>query len=216
VRRLFVNTANLHHVPDNGCLTGYYSITPGGVYQHFSAFLHEILLFFPFWWYTGRRKDPVFLPCGSPGLFYKRGAMKNKKDPGFTFMETIIVITIILILSAGVGFSAVKFIERARLAACKNQIESFRLSLQSYFLDCGVYPTEGQGLAALWEKPILAPVPSGWNGPYLDRQLPKDPWGNDYRYRNPGDKNLPFTIISFGADSLEGGEGQNADIYSWE
>jgi general secretion pathway protein G len=142
--------------------------------------------------------------------------MKDIKDGGFTFMETIIVISIILILSAGVGFSAIKFIERSRLAACKNQIESFRLSLQSYFLDCGVYPTQTQGLAALWEKPILEPVPAGWDGPYTDRQLPKDPWGTEYRYKNPGDKNLPFTIISWGADGREGGDGQNADIYSWE
>jgi general secretion pathway protein G len=142
--------------------------------------------------------------------------MKDIKDRGFTFMETIIVISIILILSAGVGFSAIKFSERSRLAACKNQVESFRLSLQSYFLDCGVYPSQAQGLAALWEKPILAPVPAGWDGPYTDRQLPKDPWGAEYFYKNPGDKNLPFTIISWGADGREGGDGQNADIHSWE
>jgi general secretion pathway protein G len=142
--------------------------------------------------------------------------VKSTKDPGFTFMETIIVLTIILILSAGVGFSAVKYIERAKVAACKNQIETFRLSLQSYYLDCGAYPTDAQGLPALWEKPIVAPVPPLWNGPYLDRKLPNDPWGNAYRYKNPGEKNLPFTIASYGADGLEGGEGQNADILSWE
>ncbi|GHV77501.1 type II secretion system protein GspG [Spirochaetia bacterium] len=142
--------------------------------------------------------------------------MRLKKDSGFTFIETIITITIIVILTAAVGFSAVKFIERAKFAACRNQIESFRLSLQSYFLDCGMYPTAAQGLSALWEKPVLAPVPAQWNGPYLDRQLPDDPWGTAYRYKNPGDKNLPFTIISYGPDGQEGGDGQNADIYSWE
>ncbi|GHT57774.1 type II secretion system protein GspG [Spirochaetia bacterium] len=142
--------------------------------------------------------------------------MKFKKDSGFTFMETIIVIGIILILSAGVGVAAVKYIERAKLASCRNQIETFRLSLQSYYLDCGMYPTEAQGLSALWEKPIISPVPPLWDGPYLDRQLPKDPWGYDYHYKNPGEKNLPFTIISRGADGAEGGEKQNADIYSWE
>ncbi|GHU96936.1 type II secretion system protein GspG [Spirochaetia bacterium] len=142
--------------------------------------------------------------------------MKGKKDPGFTFAETIVVIGIIVILSAAVGFSAVKYIDRARIASCRNQIETFRLSLQSYYLDCGAYPSEAQGLSALWEKPIMAPVPPMWNGPYLDRMLPDDPWGHAYRYKNPGDKNLPFTIISYGADGVEGGEGQNADIYSWE
>jgi general secretion pathway protein G len=142
--------------------------------------------------------------------------VKGPQDPGFTFMETIIVITIILILSSVVGFSAVKYIERAKIAACRNQIETFRLSLQSYYLDCGMYPTEAQGLLALWEKPVISPVPPLWNGPYLDRQLPQDPWGNVYRYKNPGEKNLPFTIASYGADGLEGGDGQNADILSWE
>lgn len=142
--------------------------------------------------------------------------MKLKTDAGFSFIETIVAISIILILSAAVGFSAVKYIERARLAACRNQIETFRLSLQSYLLDCGMYPTESQGLLALWEKPILSPVPPLWNGPYIDRQLPKDPWGNEYIYKNPGDKNLPFTILSYGADGKEGGEGQDADIFSWE
>ena len=139
-----------------------------------------------------------------------------KKDKGFTFIETIVTITIILILSAALGFSAIKYIERARLAACRNQIETIRLALQSYFLDCGQYPSEAQGLKAIWEIPILAPVPSRWDGPYINRQLPKDPWGNDFVYKNPGEKNLPFSIMSFGADGKIGGEGINADIYSWD
>ena len=139
-----------------------------------------------------------------------------KSDKGFTFIETIAALSIILILSAAVGFSAAKYIEKARTISCRNQIETFRMSLQSYYLDCGNYPTETQGLKALWEKPNLSPVPSRWDGPYLDRMLPKDPWGNDYLYKNPGEKNLPFTIISYGGDSKIGGEGQNADINSWE
>ena len=139
-----------------------------------------------------------------------------KADKGFTFIETIVAISIILILSAAVGLSATRYIDRARLSACRNQIETFRLALQSYYLDCGQYPTESQGIKALWEKPILVPVPPNWDGPYIDRQIPKDPWGNAYTYKNPGDKNLPFTIISYGADGKEGGEGSNADIYSWD
>ena len=139
-----------------------------------------------------------------------------KADKGFTFIETIITISIILILSAAVGFSAVKYIDRARIAACRNQIETFRLALQSYFLDCGHFPTETQGLQALWEKPTLSPVPVRWDGPYVDRQIPKDPWGSDYIYKNPGEKNLPFTIISYGADGKMGGEGMDAEIHSWD
>jgi len=142
--------------------------------------------------------------------------MIYKTDEGFSFIETIVAISIILILSAAVGFSAIKYIERARTAACRNQFETFKLALQSYFLDCGIYPSEAQGLSALWEKPILAPVPALWDGPYTDRQIPKDPWGNEYIYKNPGDNNLPFTIMSYGADRNKGGEGQNADIFSWD
>ncbi|MDR0475327.1 MAG: type II secretion system major pseudopilin GspG [Treponema sp.] len=142
--------------------------------------------------------------------------MNLKADEGFTFIETIVTISIILILSAAVGFSAIKYIEKARIAGCRNQIETFRLALQSYLLDCGQYPTESQSLEALWEKPILAPVPSRWEGPYVDRQIPLDPWGNKFIYKNPGDKNLPFTILSYGADGKSGGDGANADIFSWE
>ena len=141
--------------------------------------------------------------------------MKIKMDEGFTFMETIISISIILILSAAVGFSSVKYIDRARTASCRNQIETFRLALQSYYLDCGQYPTEAQGLHALWEKPIISPVPHQWDGPYVSRQIPSDPWNNSYDYKNPGEKNLPFTIMSYGADGKTGGEGINADINSW-
>ena len=139
-----------------------------------------------------------------------------KSDRGFTFIETIVTISVILILSAAVGFSAIKYIERARVASCRSQIETFRLALQSYYLDCGRYPTEAQGLDALWEKPVMSPVPSSWGGPYTNRRIPKDPWGGDYVYKNPGDKNLPFTIASYGADGRAGGEGGDADIYSWD
>lgn len=142
--------------------------------------------------------------------------MRNISDEGFTFIETIIVIAIILILSASVGFSAMKYLDQAKSASCKNQIATFKLSLQSYYIDCGTYPGQAQGLAALWEKPMLSPVPPAWNGPYLDRQLPKDPWGYEYMYKSPGEKGLPFTISSFGGDGKEGGEGINADIVSWQ
>ena len=139
-----------------------------------------------------------------------------KSDKGFTFIETIVTITIILIFSAAVGFSAMKYVERSRIAACRNQIEVLRLALQSYMLDNGQYPTEVQGLNALWERPVLAPVPLRWDGPYIDRRVPLDPWGNDYVFKNPGDMNLPFSIMSFGADGRPGGEGSNADIHSWD
>ena len=142
--------------------------------------------------------------------------MKLKSDKGFTFIEAIAAVSIIIILSAVVGFTAIRYVERARVAACRNQIEILRLALQTYYIDCGQYPSEAQGLQALWERPILAPVPLSWAGPYVDRRIPRDPWNNDYVYKNPGEHNLPFSIMSYGADGRLGGEGINADIFSWE
>ena len=78
------------------------------------------------------------------------------------------------------------------------------------------YPSEAQGMSALWEKPVLSPVPPNWDGPYIDRKIPKDPWNNDYIYKNPGENNLPFSIMTYGADGKTGGEGANADIHSWD
>jgi general secretion pathway protein G len=142
--------------------------------------------------------------------------MCDKKDEGFTFIETIIVLSIILILSAGVGFSAIKYVEHAKVVSCKQQLSSFKMALQSYYLDCGTYPSSNQGLKALWEKPSFAPVPDGWAGPYVDREIPKDSWNNDYIYLNPGENGLPFSIVSLGADGAKGGEKNNADIESWK
>jgi len=78
--------------------------------------------------------------------------LNHKMDEGFTFVETIVTLTIILLLSAGVGFSAVKFIEKAKVTSCNTQISTFKIALQSYYLDCGVFPTADQGLDALFEN----------------------------------------------------------------
>lgn len=135
---------------------------------------------------------------------------------GWTFVETLIVIAIILVLTSTVGFMAFRHLGTARVAAARSQIESLGLALNSYMLDTDRYPSEGQGLQALWMQPNLEPVPDNWNGPYLTSELPSDPWGNKYEYRVPGPNGLPFAIVSYGADGLQGGEGSDADISSWE
>jgi len=140
---------------------------------------------------------------------------KNYSDEGWTFMETIIVIAIVLILTSVVGFTGIQYLDRARAATARSQIDSFSLALESYYIDCGRYPTEEQGLQALWQKPVIEPVSPNWSGPYVYRRIPSDPWGNPYDYRIPGPDGLPYGIRSFGADGREGGEGKNADITSW-
>jgi general secretion pathway protein G len=144
--------------------------------------------------------------------------MKKKllMDEGWTIMETLIVIAIVLILTSIVGFTGIQYLDRARKAAARSQIDSFSLALESYYIDCGRYPTEEQGLEALWRKPTIEPVSPNWSGPYVYRRTPNDPWGNPYEYRTPGPDGLPFSIRSFGADGREGGEGKNEDITSWE
>lgn len=142
-------------------------------------------------------------------------ASKIQKDEGFTFIETLIVLAITVILSAGIGIPALRHIETAKRTAAKGQIETFRIALQTYYLDCGSYPNGAQGLEALYKKPVISPVPDNWNGPYLDRKIPNDPWAYQYQYRTPGPDGLPYSIESYGNDNQEGGNGNDADICSW-
>lgn len=150
-------------------------------------------------------------------MISKRVLRKNNQkyngDDGFTFIETLIVMGIILILTATVGFMAVRYLQKAKVVAAKTQIETFSLALQGYYLDCGSYPTEQQGLNVLWQKP-QGDAAKYWNGPYLAQAVPKDPWTRDFIYKVPGPNGLPFVIVSYGEDGLEGGEGNNLDVSS--
>ena len=151
------------------------------------------------------------------------GTLKKRKDAGFTFVETLAVLAVTAILTSQVGVAAHKMIQKARISATKMQIEELKLSLQSYFADCGAFPTEEQGLLALWEEPVLYPLAQNWAGPYTDRKIQNDPWGTPFVYVRADSaraaelpKGLPFGIISLGADKAEGGEGNDTDIRSWE
>ena len=148
----------------------------------------------------------------------------TKEEQGFTYVETVAVIAIGAILTAGSVFSASKIISAARKTAARTQIEQYGSALQTYFLDCGRFPTTEQGLSALWEKPVLYPVPENWDGPYLEREPGNDPWGTDFKYLSAESSimpaevpaNLPYVLISYGPDGKEGGKGESDDIYSWK
>lgn len=143
---------------------------------------------------------------------------------GFTFVETLAVLSIGAIIAAGSTVSATKLISLAKKTAAKNQIEQYSQAMQAYFLDCGRFPTSEQGISALWTKPELYPVPEGWNGPYLDRKPGKDPWGGDFEYISAESSalpsevpaNLPYVLLCYGADKARGGTGEGEDIVSWE
>jgi general secretion pathway protein G len=96
--------------------------------------------------------------------------------------------------------------------AARAQIIGFKTALDTYKQDTGVLPTAEQGLKALREKPEGV---NGWQGPYLRKDLPKDPWKNDYVYKFPGDHGDEPDVISYGLDGKPGGEGNDADIESW-
>jgi general secretion pathway protein G len=140
----------------------------------------------------------------------------SDREAGFTLIEIMVASIVLLILISVAGFMVTRNVGKVRTVSAKNQIEIYKMALNSYFLDCGVYPSEEQGLDALWERPILEPLPEAWEGPYLDKPVPTDPWGNRYEYTNPGPHGLPFGVRSLGADGAEGGESQNGDIASWE
>ncbi len=142
--------------------------------------------------------------------------IKKKLEEGWTFVETLIVIAIVLILTSSVGFMAFKYIDKAKVVTARTQIENLSLALNSYFFDNKQFPSQDQGLDALWKKTNISPVPEDWNGPYLEKEVPADPWGNEFEYTVPGPNGLPFGIRSFGADGLEGGEDLNKDITSWD
>lgn len=131
-----------------------------------------------------------------------------RKTRGFTLLELLVVVAIIGLLVAYVGPRYVSQIGKSETAAARAQIEALAKALDTFRLDTGHYPSSAQGLAALRERPAGA---AKWNGPYLQKDLPPDPWGKPYVYRTPGAKG-DFDLISFGRDGAPGGSGENADI----
>jgi general secretion pathway protein G len=127
-------------------------------------------------------------------------------------MELLLVLVIIGLLSAIVAPSLYQRIKPAKDTAVREQMGNFSVALDSFFVDMGRYPVTSEGLNVLRVKPDGGEM---WKGPYLQKEIPTDPWGKSYVYRSPG-RNGGYEIISFGEDGREGGEGDNADINSWE
>ena len=132
---------------------------------------------------------------------------------GFTLIELMVVLLIIGVLAALIVPNVLNRADDARVTAAKTDVTNLMQALKLYRLDNQRYPTAEQGLQALLTKPTASPVPNNWKT-YLD-QLPKDPWGQPYVYLNPGIKG-EIDVMSFGADGQAGGEGNNADIGSWQ
>jgi len=136
----------------------------------------------------------------------------RKSERGFTLIEILVVIIIIGLLAALVGPILFGKVGMAKLKAAKAQIELFGTAFDAFRLDTGRYPTTEEGLKSLREKPSGI---ENWEGPYLPKEIPVDPWGKPYVYKAPGEHG-DYDLISYGLDGAEGGEGENQDIVSWK
>ncbi len=141
--------------------------------------------------------------------------MHARRTAGFTLIELMVVIVILGILAGLVVPRITEKPEEARRVKAKLQIQEISSALKEFKIDNGFYPSTEQGLQALVEEPSVGKTPRNYpTDGYMDK-IPQDPWGYDYVYICPG-KHQDFDIVSYGADGEQGGEGNNADIKSWE
>ena len=132
---------------------------------------------------------------------------------GFTLIEVMVVVVILGLLAAIIVPRVMSRPDEARAVAARADIAAINQALKLYRLDNSFYASSEQGLAALVQRPTTQPVPGNWKqGGYLDR-VPKDPWGHEYQYLNPGLR-AEIDVFSLGADGAPGGEGNGADVFN--
>jgi general secretion pathway protein G len=153
-------------------------------------------------------------------IHYSRKAFRSKvvgstkrmtRLGGFTLLELLVVMVIIGLLAAYVGPKYFSQIGKSQVKTAKAQIVALEKALDQYRLDTGHYPAAQDGLNALVHKPGSE---TKWDGPYLTKAVPDDPWGHPYIYKIPGDHG-EVDIISLGRDGRPGGDGEDADIGNW-
>lgn len=135
----------------------------------------------------------------------------NSRNAGFTLLELLVVMVIIGLLAGYVGPKYFSQVGKSEVKTAKAQIDALEKALDQYRLDNGRYPTTEQGLAALMSKPANE---ARWDGPYLKKAVPLDPWGNPYVYKQPGTRG-EFDLMSYGKDGQPGGTDQAADLTNW-
>ena len=154
--------------------------------------------------------NPVSVLPAAPAM-PTRPARRRRR--GFTLIELMVVLVIIGVLGALIVPNLIDRADDARVTAARTDVNNLVQALKLYKLDNQRYPSAEQGLEALVAKPIAGAVPPNWK-PYVDK-LPADPWGRQYQYLNPGVKG-DIDVFSFGADGQPGGEGNDADVGSWQ
>src|SRR5215831_6498546 len=138
---------------------------------------------------------------------------RGQAQGGFTLVELLVVMVILGLLAALVVPAYLGRERKARSQAARTQIELFGTALDTFRLDVGRYPSTQEGLASLRQRPFGT---DRWDGPYLKKDTPADPWGRPYYYRSPGEGGRPYDLFSYGADGAPGGDGDNRDVTSWE
>ncbi len=142
----------------------------------------------------------------------RRPPLGIRDQRGFTLIELLVVIIVLGLLVGLVGPRLFGRVGQSKQAAARAQIELIGAGLDQYRLDVGAYPASSPGLDALQKNPGA----SGWNGPYLKKAVPKDPWGNPYKYRCCPGQHGDYDLWSEGGDGQPGGDGENSDIISWD
>lgn len=136
------------------------------------------------------------------------GKVISNRKRGFTLLELLVVVVIIGLLAAYVGPRYFSQLGKSEVTVALAQMDAIEKALDTFRLDVGRYPTTEEGLTALQQRPATA---ARWNGPYLKKALPADPWGRPFTYRAPGSQG-EFEILSYGRDGQPGGSGEDADL----
>ncbi|MGH8687051.1 MAG: type II secretion system major pseudopilin GspG [Burkholderiales bacterium] len=134
--------------------------------------------------------------------------MPARRRAGFTLLELLVVVAIIALLAGYVAPRYFAQVDKSEVTVARAQIDSLGKALDQYRLDTGHYPSTEVGLDALLKQPSNEPK---WNGPYLRKAVPPDPWDHPYLYRSPGAQG-DYDLISYGKDGRPGGSGENADL----
>jgi general secretion pathway protein G len=138
--------------------------------------------------------------------------LPSSRSKGFTLLEMLVVLVIIGLIASLVGPRLFSRVDSSKVQVADTQTRMLRGAVETFRLEVGRLPTAEEGLAVLRTAPSDERSKGRWRGPYLDEEVPADPWGNPYIYSMPGRDGLPFALYSLGADGKPGGESNNADV----
>ncbi len=141
-----------------------------------------------------------------------RHMTRSHNSAGYSLLELLIVLVIIGLLGALVGPRLIAQLDSSKIQTAETQIRQLKSALDIMRLDLGRYPTQEEGLPLLVTPPNDASIKPRWRGPYLEGELPKDPWGNAYIYGPTSKPNQPFALYSNGQTGRPGGEGANGPV----